>query len=92
MRFVVCYDIVCDRRRARVFKKMKAFLPRVQKSVFEGELADDCLLRLREMIVAEIDQTEDTVRIYQLCGRCVPAIDLFGTGVYIQQDDDDEIV
>ena len=92
MRLVVCYDIVCDRRRGRVFQRMKAFLPHVQKSVFEGELADNRLLELRTMILREIDPAEDTVRVYQLCARCMPATELFGTGSYIEQDDQDEIV
>lgn len=92
MYLVVCYDVVEDRRRARLLRRLKGFLPHVQKSVFEGELADARVPALREMILREIDPAVDTVRIYHLCGRCIPATEVLGTGVYIERGDLDEIV
>ena len=92
MYLVVCYDIVSDRRRARVFKRMKGYLPHVQKSVFEGELADARVVALREMILREIDPHEDTVRIYHQCGRCIPATEVLGVGIYVDRGDADEVV
>ena len=92
MDVVVCYDIVSDRRRARVFKRMKDYLPHVQKSVFEGELAETRLLALRKMIAEEIDPHEDTVRIYHQCARCQPATEIFGTGVYVERGNVDIVV
>jgi CRISPR-associated protein Cas2 len=91
MYVVVCYDVVGDRRRARLLRKLKAFLPHVQKSVFEGELPDRQLAALRQMIMKIIDPREDTVRIYQQCGRCIPATEVLGVGVYIERGDADEI-
>ena len=73
MYLVVCYDIVENRRRARVARQMVDYLTRVQKSVSEGLLADDRLEPLRRMLLEEIDPVTDTVRIYRLCGRCIPA-------------------
>jgi CRISPR-associated endonuclease Cas2 len=73
-------------------KKLKGYLPHVQKSVFEGELADSRLLDLRRMVLDEIDPREDTVRIYHLCGRCIPATEVLGTGVYVETGDADEVV
>lgn len=55
MFLVVCYDIVEDRRRARLFRQMKDFLPRVQKSVFEGPLSDARYYILLTIIKKEID-------------------------------------
>jgi CRISPR-associated protein Cas2 len=89
---VVCYDIVSDRRRGRVFRRMRGFLPHVQKSVFEGELNDARLVALRRMIQQEIDPVEDTVRVYHLCGRCIPATEVLGVGVYVERGDRDEVV
>jgi CRISPR-associated protein Cas2 len=89
---VVCYDVVSDRRRARLLKRLKGFLPHVQKSVFEGELTDARLVALRHMIAREIDPVEDTVRIYQLCARCIPATEVLGVGVYVETGDADEVV
>ena len=92
MYVVVCYDIVDDRRRARVLRRMKDFLPHVQKSVFEGPLTDQRLPDLRAMLQREIDPTEDTVRLYFLCRRCIPATEVIGLGVYVDTDDADEVL
>jgi CRISPR-associated protein Cas2 len=89
---VVCYDVVSDRRRARLLKRLKGYVPHVQKSVFEGELTDSRLVELRRMILHEIDPAVDTVRLYHLCGRCVPATEVLGTGVYVETGDADEVV
>jgi CRISPR-associated protein Cas2 len=89
---VVCYDVVGDRRRARLLRRLRGFLTHVQKSVFEGELADARLPALRETILREIDPTEDTVRLYHLCGRCIPSTEVLGTGSYVERGDRDEII
>ncbi len=91
MYVVVCYDVVSNRRRARLLRKLKAYLPHVQKSVFEGELSDRQAVELRQMILRVIDPTEDTVRIYEQCGRCIPATQVLGVGVYVERGDADEI-
>jgi CRISPR-associated protein Cas2 len=89
---VVCYDVVSDRRRARLLRRLKGFLPHVQKSVFEGELDDAQVVALWRMIQEEIDPAEDTVRLYHLCGRCIPATEVLGVGVYVERGDADEVV
>lgn len=88
MYVVVCYDVVSDRRRGRLMKRLKGFLPHVQKSVFEGHLADARLVELRAMIQREIDMEEDAVRLYHLCGRCAPATEVIGMGTYVEQEED----
>ncbi len=92
MYVVVAYDVVSDRRRARLLKKMKGFLPHVQKSVFEGEVTEARLQQLRHMILEEIDPTEDSVRIYRLCQRCVPGTEVLGVGVYVETEDEDAVI
>ncbi len=92
MYLVVCYDIVSDRRRARVLKRLKGFLPHVQKSVFEGPVSDADSVRLRRILLEEIDPRQDTVRIYGLCARCIPATEVLGLGIYVDAEDADEIV
>jgi CRISPR-associated protein Cas2 len=89
---IVCYDIVQDRRRNRILRKLRGYLTRVQKSVFEGELADDRLEPLRRMLLEEIDPVEDTVRIFHLCSRCIPATEVLGVGTYVDRDDADEVI
>ncbi len=92
MYLVVCYDVVQNRRRGRLLRKMKEYLSHVQKSVFEGELEDSRLESLRKMILDEIDPAEDTVRIYHLCARCVPVTEVLGTGVYVEEEELDEVL
>ncbi|MGI6419413.1 MAG: CRISPR-associated endonuclease Cas2 [Thermoguttaceae bacterium] len=88
MYVVVCYDIVSNRRRARLLKRMKGFLPHVQKSVFEGHITDARLVELRSMIQREINLEEDAVRVYHLCGRCISATEVIGMGTYVEPEDD----
>lgn len=92
MYLVVCYDIVENRRRARVLRKLREYLSHVQKSVFEGELADERLEPMRRMLLEEIDPVLDTVRIYHLCGRCVPATEVLGVGIYVEAEEADEVI
>jgi CRISPR-associated protein Cas2 len=92
MYLVVCYDIVEDRRRARVLRRMREHLRHVQKSVFEGELADDRVEPMRQMLLEEIDPAADTVRIYHLSARCIPATEVLGLGLYVDREDVDEVV
>lgn len=70
MYIAVAYDVVCDRRRARLAKKLLDFLPRVQKSVFEGNLPPLRFPALERTILKEVDLAEDSVRIYHLCRAC----------------------
>jgi CRISPR-associated protein Cas2 len=91
MHLVICYDVVSDRRRGRLMRKLKAYLPHVQKSVFEGELGERQVVELRQAILQVIDPGEDTVRIYQQCGRCLPATEVLGVGVYVARGDEDEV-
>ena len=89
---VVCYDIVCNRTRTRVMKRLREYLPHVQKSVFEGEISEAKIQELREMLQCEVDMVEDTVRIYRLCQRCIPSTEVIGLGEYIEGEDADEVI
>ncbi|MCY2990756.1 MAG: CRISPR-associated endonuclease Cas2 [Planctomycetota bacterium] len=92
MYLIICYDIVNDRRRGRILRKLRGYVTHVQKSVFEGELDDDRLEPLRRMLLEEIDPVEDTVRIYHICARCVSATEVLGVGIYVDREDADEVL
>lgn len=77
---VVCYDVVQDKRRTRLHKRLKGFLSPVQKSVFEGELPPTRLTPLLDTITRTIDHRTDTVRIYELCKGCRPLTRVVGVG------------
>ncbi len=91
-RIIVSYDVVSNVRRAKLSKFLKGHLERVQKSVFEGEIGDRRYEALKQDIAKQINQEEDTVRIYTLCERCVASVDIVGTGVYIEHGDEDILV
>lgn len=86
MHLIVCYDIVDDRRRGRLYRRMRDYLPRVQKSVFEGEISLPRLTEMRSMIQGQIDHNKDTVRIYYLCKACLPATEVVGTGPMVEEE------
>lgn len=89
---LVSYDVVDDNRRNRLAKLLKGFLERVQKSVFEGEVTARRHETLVRRIEKVIDHDEDSVRIYHLCGRCVPALEIVGTGTPVEPPDEDILV
>jgi CRISPR-associated protein Cas2 len=89
---VVSYDVVDNNKRLQLAKFLKGHLERVQKSVFEGVIPDRQLERLKRGIESRIDRAEDTVRIYTLCERCVSSVEIIGTGVYIEREDEDVLV
>jgi len=89
---VVSYDVSDDRKRARLAKFLLGYCGRVQKSVFEGEVAERRLEPLRRGAGKRIDQTVDSIRIYMLCQRCQAATEIIGTGVYVERGDEGFIV
>ena len=89
---VVSYDVVDDRKRAQVSRFLKGYLERVQKSVFEGVIADRRLESLKRGIEKRINRSEDSVRIYTPCERCVSGVEIIGTGVYVERGDEDVVV
>ena len=89
---VVAYDVIEDRRRNRLAKFLRGYLDRVQKSVFEGEIEDKRFQPMKSGIEEIVDQEQDTVRIFELCARCIGTIDIIGTGAYIDEPDEDVII
>ena len=70
MRFVVCYDIADDWRRDRVATALLDFGQRIQESVFMATLDDELLTRMLERLGKLVEEVEDTVHVFPLCGSC----------------------
>jgi CRISPR-associated protein Cas2 len=81
VRFVVAYDISCDKRRHKVADVMLGVLTRVQLSVFEGEAPREVLDRAIRRALEHIDPTADSIRVYALCASCTKRTDIFGRGI-----------
>lgn len=73
---ILCYDMVDDRRRARLYQVMQGFGRAVQRSVFECELSAAELERLRRRVRRLIDPARDSVRLYVLCEECARRIEV----------------
>lgn len=73
MLVLVCYDVSTEtkqgrRRLRRVAKVCESTGQRVQKSVFECQLDVAKFEALERELLAEIDLTEDCLRIYRVPG------------------------
>ena len=71
MEVLVAYDVSTEsregrRRLRRVAKACEGYGQRVQQSVFECSLSEVQLERLMQRLVGEIDQVEDSLRVYRL--------------------------
>ncbi len=89
MFYSICYDIKDDRRRLNVAKVLKDYGERVQLSVFEANLEPEQLKKLKERVSKILDVEEDSLRVYPLCGACMPRIEILGQGAVTQ---DPEII
>lgn len=71
MRVLITYDVSTttpegERRLRRVARACVDFGQRVQKSVFECILTETQMEKLRQRLLGEIDQSQDSLRIYRL--------------------------
>lgn len=71
MRFLITYDVSTEtaagrRRLRKVAQVCLAYGQRVQKSVFECTLTEAQMAQFEDRLVACIDETEDSLRIYRL--------------------------
>lgn len=64
--YLVTYDICDAKRLRRVFKTMKGFGAHLQLSVFQCDLPDIDLVRMKAALTEIIDQREDQVLIIDL--------------------------
>ena len=69
-RYVVCYDIVDDKRRTRLAKCLDGYGDRIQYSVFEAVLDRVLFDNLVQDVKKIMDEKEDKVTIYPLCSAC----------------------
>ncbi|QQP92185.1 CRISPR-associated endonuclease Cas2 [Skermanella sp. TT6] len=69
-RYIVCYDIIHDRRRARVAECLEGWGVRVQKSVFEVVLEKQHLAVMIRQLGRLMDAKHDSVNIYPVCASC----------------------
>ena len=70
MRYVVCYDITDDRRRAHLSGILLDFGQRIQESVFVADLNAELAGKMSERVRTVLDVAEDRLHIFPLCAGC----------------------
>ena len=78
MFLTVTYDCSNDKRRNRVSKILLDYGYRVQYSVFEVELDARRFQEMHDRLLGAIDATEDSIRIYRICERCLEQTRIHG--------------
>ena len=78
MLIVVSYDIVDDKKRNQLAKKLLNFGKRVQYSVFECDLNKQQIEQMKKQTLKFVNPDEDSLRIYKLCEHCIGQIESFG--------------
>ncbi|NEP20367.1 MAG: CRISPR-associated endonuclease Cas2 [Leptolyngbya sp. SIO4C1] len=78
MFYLVCYDIVRDRRRNKVSHLLEGYGMRVQKSVFECVLTPEQRAMLNKKLARYIDDAEDQVRFYPMSPRYRKQVSVMG--------------
>ncbi|MCS7256859.1 MAG: CRISPR-associated endonuclease Cas2 [Thermomicrobium sp.] len=76
MLVVICYDIVDDSKRTRLYKWLQGYGTPVQRSVFECDLRANELDRVRRYLRRIADPREDGVRVYTLCEACARRVEI----------------
>lgn len=87
MFYLVCYDIVSDRRRNKVAKLLESYGLRVQKSVFECILDEQQYKTLSKYLTRLVNKREDQVRFYPMSAHTRCKIAVLGTQPNIAVDD-----
>lgn len=81
MLYLVAYDI-CDPKRLRnVAKTCEDYGIRVEYSLFECDLSEDMFSSLWSELTESIDEEEDAILSYRICGACVREIESMGNVV-----------
>ena len=87
MFFIVSYDIVDNKMRTKLSKKLCNYGQRVQYSVFECSLDKNQYKEMLKETLQFVDLEKDSLRIYKLCRDCRKKIASYGKKQGIADDD-----
>ncbi len=79
MLHLVAYDISSPKRLRQVARICEDFGIRVEYSVFECDLKRKDFENMWNLLEAEIEEDEDCILAYRICGGCVQKIESMGT-------------
>lgn len=79
----ITYDITDPGRLKKTNAFLKEFGLNTQKSVFECDIDDVALKRIRRYCKDNLNVSSDAVRIYKICSGCMNKVSLSGLGLKI---------
>lgn len=72
MKYLITYDIENDKKRKKVSDELETYGYRVNFSVFECELNQTKLKKLKSKLDELINKKTDSIRFYHICENCTP--------------------
>jgi CRISPR-associated protein Cas2 len=78
MNVLVAYDVEDDKRRTAIHKALLNFGVWTQYSLFECDLDERQLVRMRHKVESLMDKGKDSVIIYYLCPGCGRRLERMG--------------
>ena len=90
-RFVVCYDVVNNKRRYKVASCLDGYGDRVQDSVFELPVDQVLLDKCMAEVSRQIDAAEDSVIVYRLCAACEKGRIYLGVGEQVAHIGEEDV-
>jgi CRISPR-associated protein Cas2 len=84
---LITYDITDPKRLNAMRRFLKEFGLRTQKSVFECDIDEEAIRKIRSYCKDQLDLFSDSVRIYRICSRCINRVIISGQGLRVTQLD-----
>jgi len=84
---IITYDITEPKRLRKLHDFLKEFGLNTQKSVFECDIEDIALKKIRQYCKSRLDLEEDSVRIYKVCSPCMSKVEISGQGIKVSNLD-----
>lgn len=78
---LISYDIVKNSTRSRFHRFLKEFGLNTQKSIFECEIDNLALKKIKEYAQEFLDEETDNLLIFTLCSRCQSKVAVSGQGI-----------
>lgn len=92
MNLVIAYDIADPRRLVKIAKVMEDYGHRVQLSIFEARVTAPAFEQMAARAKKIMDPDEDGVKFFHLCEKCMGTIEVIGNGIYVDPDQEYEVL
>ncbi len=87
MTYIISYDIHEPKRLKSVSKYLEDFARRIQASVFQCELENGDMEKVKKILLSMIDQKEDSLLIFPICKKCIETRIALGIELFSRKDE-----